>query len=73
MSAVNLAFTGLYDDSIDILLQKLFQTSGLLASGIPGILQYDTLALPGKNRIDSLDHSRKYIVRNIGGDQGYIP
>ena len=44
MPAADLAFTGFDDDSVDVLLQQLFETSGFLASGIVGIFQQNTIA-----------------------------
>jgi hypothetical protein len=54
MPAADLAFTGFDDDSVDVLLQQLFETSGFLASGIVGIFQQNTIAFSREDIIKPL-------------------
>lgn len=59
MPATDLAFTGFDDDSVDVLLQQLFETSGFLASGIVGIFQQNTIAFSREDIINPLNDPRK--------------
>lgn len=59
MPAADLAFTGFDDDSVDVLLQQLFGTSGFLASGIVGIFQQNTIAFCREDIINPLNDPRK--------------
>ena len=72
MPAADLAFTGFDDDSVDVLLQQLFETSGFLASGIVGIFLQNTLAFCREDIINPLNDPRKNIIRQISGHYSYI-
>ena len=72
MPAADLAFTGFDDDSVDVLLQQLFETSGFLASGIVGIFQQNTIAFSREDIINPLNDPRENIIRQISSHYSYI-
>lgn len=59
MPAADLAFTGFDDDSVDVLLQQFFETSGFLTSGIVGIFQQNTISFSREDIINPLNDPRK--------------
>ena len=67
VTAAKLAFARLDDQSINILLQKLLQTSGFLLTAVSRIFQNNAVSLLGQDIIHSLDQPWENIIGNIGG------
>ena len=68
MLTKDVTFTGLNDETVNILLQKLLQNAGFYGTGIFGVFQHNTITIIRQNLIDSLYDMWKNIVRQIGGN-----
>ena len=62
MSAYNFAFTWFNDQSINIFCKNIFKTCCLSSSAVFCCFENDTVSILGKNTVDPLDQSGKYVI-----------
>ena len=68
ISAQNLTFARLDDQSIHIFGQDIFETLGFFLPAVSSIFQYDTVPLLRQHPVHALDQTWKNIIGNIGCD-----
>ena len=73
MFTAQLAFAGLYDKTVDVFLQQLFQTARLSLTAVPCIFQDNAVAVFSQHPVHSLDQPGKDVVRYVGCHYGDVP
>src|SRR5690606_3196374 len=63
----------LYDKSPDIVSQQIIKTCRFLFDAVAGVFQDYAVSVFRKDFVYALDEPRKYVFRNIGRDNPYVP